>query len=708
MKYLFLFIVIIFSLFLAGGCSDDPFGFPRQDIALQNFLTLDFTSPSKGDITWEELQVILVRIFFTDPAGWVQTAQLVPGDAGIIQFQTRVTGVHTLEVFEYSTNSNGVTNLATNGASVNVIGGYNYYVHITIGGNIIIIIDTYTNTTNTNGGTNTNTNVAAPLSFGLYSDSVPITVLWDTDTRLDIWNDPENNISNTLTVLDQSNSTGEGRWAWKLNGLSPTIYWIGMGIRVEPLTNCRDLRFFTNGSLDFLFRGTRGFKVGLKDGNGVQQWIKPIQMTVYGLNTNDAWNRITIPLRKFDKIDFSKIEQYFMWSADTTMGYTTNRAYYLDHIYFTNVYSGPFDNYVETNFGIYSESVEQSVNMNYDTELSIWTNGGGGMVLSDDAADVGEGTRAWKLTGTGTWMGFGIFAWPGNAWKDMSAYANGALHFMYKGAKTVAKIGSQSRKGDGSLYDAAVPGFDLANYFGLKTNNTWGEVVIPVSYLRWKGLDVSRVNQYFYLAQDINAGYVPGDIFRIDNIYWTKTPGGNMSWTTNSNTLAGFGIYSETVPLGVKWDVDTIMEVWHGAAVLELTGDSPEGFHYWKITATDGPGGWMGLGIRVKGDDDISDMSAYANGHVNFLFKGTAMFDGIGFGWEWCGNPKVFFSPSELAAYGLKRDGAWCQVSIPVSAIAAKGLKIFEWKFYFIFQSSGQNYVSGANYYFDNIYYSKN
>lgn len=701
MKYFYLFIVFILFIFWFNGCTDEPFGVPvQQKILFKSYMTIDVSSASRGTITWEEMQVILVRFILRDPTGWVQTAQLLPGDPGTIMFQTRVNGIYDLEVYEFSTNSNGVTNMATNGVSFNVRDGYNYYLQITIGGNIVIVIDTNTNTTNTN------TNPEPPKSFGLYSDSVPISVLWDSDTKLDIWNDPENGIPLTLSVTDQGSSTGEGAMAWKIAGLSPTIYWIGMGIRVEPLTSYRDLGEFTNGSLNFLFRGTRAFKVGLKDGHGVQQWVRPLQMAFYGLKTNDTWCQIAIPLKKFDKIDFSKIQQYFMWTADTSMGYTTNRIYYLDHVYFTNEYGGAYDNYVETNFGIYSESVEQSINMNYDTELSIWTNDGGGMTLSDDPADVGEGTRSWKLTGTGAWMGMGIYAWPGETWRDMSAYANGALHFMYKGTRSITKIGTQSRKADGTLLDAAVPGFDLTKYFGLKTDNTWGEVVIPLSYFKWKGLDLSRVFQYFYLAQDNNTGYVPGDICRIDNIYWTKTPGGNMSWTTNTNN-AGFGIYSETVPLGVLWDADTIMEVWNGVRVTEMTSDSPEGFHYWKFTATAPDGGWLGLGIRVAGED-IKDMSAYSAGHVNFLFKSTSTFSGIGFAWEWCGNPKAYFSPAELAAYGMKLDGTWCQVRIPISAIIAKGMLVDQLKYYFIFLASGSKYTAGATYYFDNLYYSKN
>ncbi len=446
----------------------------------------------------------------------------------------------------------------------------------------------------------------------------------------------------------------------------------------------------------------------MKDGNGVQQWVKPLRMHFYGLATNDSWCEILIPLKRFDRIDFSRVQQYFMWTADTTMGYTTNRTYYLDDIYFTNGYGGALDNYTETNFGIYSERVEQTINMNYDTELSIWTNDGGGMILSDDAADFSEGTRAWKMTGTGAWMGFGIYAWPGNAWTDMSAYADGVFRFSYKGTRPVAKIGAQSRNADNSLRDALANAYDLMTYFGLKTNNTWSDVAIPVRYLIWKGLDISRVFHYFIFAQDASAGYTAGDECRVDNIYWTKTPGGNMNWTTNTNNT-GFGLYSETVPLGVTWDVDMKMYVWTawggGMTVQEVFGGAGEAFNSWKLTGT---GAWMGMGLTVYPVNTVKNMTAFAGGHLNFMFKGGKRFNKIGVGSEPCGNTHAWFTPEELAAYGLRLDNTWCRVRIPISAVTAKGVKLTEIQSYFQFvHDSASDYAVGDTFWLDNIYWSR-
>lgn len=356
--------------------------------------------------------------------------------------------------------------------------------------------------------------------FSFFSDTFKTSVYWDSDTRLDVWEDPENGNILTLNVADQTNSTGEGGKAWKIDGLAQTIYWIGMGIRVEPLSALRDMSAYSNGSLNFLFRGTRPFKLGLKDGNGEQQWVRPLRLSCYGLQTNDAWCSVSVPLKVFDRIDFTKIEQYFMWTADASMGYTTNRAYYLDHVYWCDTFTGVMDSFVETNFGIFSETVESSVSLGYDIEIAIWNDGynSGGLTLENDPDDYGEGVKSWKLTGTRSWMGFSLYPLPSGNTRDMRAYTNGAVHFMYKGEKPFTKFGIES----GGNRQVWVTGADLALNYGLQTNGSWCSVSVPVSVFVAGGIDLSAISQYFMWVQTAASGYVVGDSYRLDNIYWSK------------------------------------------------------------------------------------------------------------------------------------------------------------------------------------------
>ena len=109
---------------------------------------------------------------------------------------------------------------------------------------------------------------------------------------------------------------------------------MGLGIRVNPLSAYKDLSAYSSGSLRFMFKGTKRFKVGIKDGSAVEKWVSMADGS-YGFVTNDTWCNVVIPLSAFPGINFASVQQYFMWVADSGLGYTVGSVYYIDNVYFS-------------------------------------------------------------------------------------------------------------------------------------------------------------------------------------------------------------------------------------------------------------------------------------------------------------------------------------------------------------------------------------
>ena len=166
--------------------------------------------------------------------------------------------------------------------------------------------------------------------FGIYSDLIPTSVLWDVDTKMDIWN-------STALVSDIDSGTFEGFYSWRFEGIGA---WIGIGVRVEPLDNLKDLSIYSNGHYNFAYKGTNGFKVGIKSMPFQEVWYNYTVLSNYGLRLDDTWCEISIPITNFASVnasfDLSNIEQYFMFSANNAaQGYNVGDVHFIDNVHLT-------------------------------------------------------------------------------------------------------------------------------------------------------------------------------------------------------------------------------------------------------------------------------------------------------------------------------------------------------------------------------------
>ena len=149
----------------------------------------------------------------------------------------------------------------------------------------------------------------------------------------------------------------------------------------------------------------------------------------------------------------------------------------------------------------------------FDTKLDVWQDSGGGADVSEETtAPFGEGVKYWKFFGTGFWMGIGIGVNPFVNYRDLSAY--NYMNFMYRGTRGGFKIGMKSS----IVTEGWLTSAQLASY-GLVQNGNWSTVKIPLS--AFGSINLSKVQQYFMFASDLDMGYLWDDTHYFDHLYFS-------------------------------------------------------------------------------------------------------------------------------------------------------------------------------------------
>lgn len=127
--------LILFScLFISCAAAFDPnaFGNASGDAILM----VELQKLLKTDITIEDSPIVFASILLTDPDGGTQYAEWTNGMSLEYTFHSSLSGVHDLVVKQVDTK--GTTNSDT--ATIDMQPGFNYYVYISLGGNVIITV----------------------------------------------------------------------------------------------------------------------------------------------------------------------------------------------------------------------------------------------------------------------------------------------------------------------------------------------------------------------------------------------------------------------------------------------------------------------------------------------------------------------------------------------------------------------------------------
>ncbi|WP_337245561.1 glycoside hydrolase family 16 protein [Luteimonas sp. gir] len=197
-----------------------------------------------------------------------------------------------------------------------------------------------------------------------------------------------------------------------------------------------------------------------------------------------------------------------------------------------------------------------------------------------------------------------------------------------------------------------------------------------------------------HTPQDVTAP-LPGRM-EVDWIrLYQDHPDSELYLGSNNATPAGqFGVYTERSGLAGALDFGSNTDLFLWNNLTPIAAAPFEGNELMAFRAN--PGNWFGLGIIT----DVRNMGAYAGGSLKFRMRTASQAPfrvGINtsFGDSW-----IPFAPGGQQ-YGLVRDGAWHEVSIPFSAFHDLDLHAVKQFFMLAGDAPGQP----VDLFIDDVYY---
>ena len=196
---------------------------------------------------------------------------------------------------------------------------------------------------------------------------------------------------------------------------------------------------------------------------------------------------------------------------------------------------------------------------------------------------------------------------------------------------------------------------------------------------------------------------LPGKMY-VDYIKLYQNPGDILKFSEDTDEEGNFGVLTETTPVTDSLTYGTNADLFYWNNLTNIANPAPvpfEGSHLLAVHAN--AGNWFGMGVS----NQYVNLQNFATGSLKFHFKSsyTGQFKiGIntGHGETWMN------FPAGVGKYGLIRDGAWHEVSIPMADFSngALGMNIDLHSIKGAFMFAGDPAVGAADFYFDNIYYS--
>jgi beta-glucanase (GH16 family) len=231
---------------------------------------------------------------------------------------------------------------------------------------------------------------------------------------------------------------------------------------------------------------------------------------------------------------------------------------------------------VSGNYGVLTDNTPTlagALTYGTDADLYYWNN------LTNIANSVPyEGANVWAVhANAANWFGMGVE----NQYKNLSAFANGALRFRYKSTyQGQFKIGIKTGHGESWINFAA-----NTTAFGLLRNGTWSEVIIPLSNFQNPALgmnvDLYTVKNAFMFAGDPPS---TGTDFYFDDVYYSGGVAANPPPTVSITSPANNAIVvspNNVVINATAADANgsvTKVEFYNGATLLGTSTTSPYSF----------------------------------------------------------------------------------------------------------------------------------
>jgi hypothetical protein len=162
-------------------------------------------------------------------------------------------------------------------------------------------------------------------------------------------------------------------------------------------------------------------------------------------------------------------------------------------------------------------------------------------------------------------------------------------------------------------------------------------------------------------------------------------------------------IFSERTMAQIDW-AKTTVEVWDnggGAAGTQLNGSYPDAFEGtkgWQVTCGTGWSAWVFKSTSTTG----VDMSAFTGGKLHLAVKGSAPSVGI-----FVNSLGATATTVDLATLGYAADGAWHEMSIPLSSFGSIDLsQVSVYAGFAAPAAQGGEYAAGLTYIIDDLYFT--
>ncbi len=204
------------------------------------------------------------------------------------------------------------------------------------------------------------------------------------------------------------------------------------------------------------------------------------------------------------------------------------------------------------------------------------------------------------------------------------------------------------------------------------------------------------------------ARYWSADL-HISNPVWPPSSSSSSSVASSSSSSAAFDpakalvLYAETIAQNVTWGVDI------------NTNQSPSSPNVLSFDTTTAGEGTRSFKIKVNSNVfnvnwlryplvTYLDLSAYANGSLNFMVKAPK---DLAVSIHVAENYDIMVQLTN-GMYGFKNNNTWCTVKIPMSVYTAKGVDLTRLYGYLKFYGGYyQGITGGEEYFFDKVYFYK-
>jgi len=191
----------------------------------------------------------------------------------------------------------------------------------------------------------------------------------------------------------------------------------------------------------------------------------------------------------------------------------------------------------------------------------------------------------------------------------------------------------------------------------------------------------------------------------VDYIKLYQNPGDELILGENVAVSGNFGVLTETTPFLAKLNFGSDATLYYWNNLTPITNPAPvafEGSSLWAVRANSGD--WFGMGIS----NNYVNLKDFGAGSLKFRFK-TTYGGQFKFGVK-TGHGEAWVNvPAGGQQFGVKRDGTWQQVTIPMAdfnnSSVGNNIDVQSLKGAFMFAGDPTN--TAADFYFDDIYFSR-